>query len=298
MAKTSQLIYRLAGFVCLLEHATIIADAYLTDFGSFGGGQPNQIVVDRIRAIVEKKYGHLLDINTNQHLVVEHAMASRAKDVALANFEQYKLLLSVEKEDGRNWNVMPGRQMKSASPSISTVSQALHAGQQVDQATLEKPARRVMNLLNKTKYLKMKILLHDSIIFVKSGLYVNWELKAASLILDSVLLPELVTEGLLVGIDEGIDGKWNKPTVYIKIVPGGEISRDDLRRILASYGDERLTIDTYLDKCKTIEIEAFGKVMNTVFEVFDRCEYRAMEFDLTVLRNLKCSEFYYLLFCC
>ena len=134
--------------------------------------------------------------------------------------------------------------MKSALPSISTVSQALHADQHAHQATSEKPVRRIINLLNKTKYLKMKILLHDSIVFVKSDLYVNWELKAASLILDSVLLPELVTERLLLGID----GKWNKTTVYIKIIPGGEMSRDDLRRILASYGDERLTIHTYLDK--------------------------------------------------
>ena len=73
---------------------------------------------------------------------------------------------------------------------------------------------------------------------------------------------------MLLGIEKGIIDKWNKPMVYIKIVPGEKTSREDLDRMLASYGDKRLTIDTYLDKCKMIQMEGSGKVSEAVFGSF------------------------------
>ena len=54
LSKTSQLIYRLAGFLCLLENAVKIVDAYLADFGSFDDGQPNWIFFEQIQSIVQK----------------------------------------------------------------------------------------------------------------------------------------------------------------------------------------------------------------------------------------------------
>ena len=92
----------MAGFLCLLENAVKIVDAYLADFGSFDDGQPNWIFFEQVQSIVEKKYDCLLGRNTDQHLMVENSVVSRAKDIALANFEQYKLLLFVEENDGRN----------------------------------------------------------------------------------------------------------------------------------------------------------------------------------------------------
>ena len=294
LAKTSQLIYRLAGFLCLLENAAKIADTYLADFGSFGDGQPNQTMFDRILSIVDKEYASVLEIDMNQHLLVENSIANRAKNVALANFEQYKLLLFVEKDDGRNWNVITGKQVKFAAPNTATNLQPLHPNQRVCQRKSAISIIRIRNLLNKTKSLKVKLLEHDSIIFVKCGLYVDSTLKEAAPIVEETLLPELVNEGLILCIHKGIDGKWNKPSVFIKALPGGEMSREDLGRKLALYGDETLTIDTYLDKCKKVEIEGFGQVSDAVFEVFNRPEYQAMELDLTPLRNLKPSESYFL----
>ena len=263
-----------------------IADTYLAEFGSFGDGKPNKLMFDRIDRIVNQMYGAILQADSEQHLLVDDSVAWRARDVVLANLEQYKLLLFVEKDDGRHWNVIPGGQMKFSSSGPLPVAQS-----NCVMSKPEKPNRRTNNLLTKSNPLKVNILLHNSIVFVKTGLYVDWRLKMASSIIDKSLLSELVTEGLLIAIPDGIIGKWNKPTVYIKTVPGGLVCCEDVERMIALYADDRLTMDTYLDKCTIVKLEGFGRVSQTVFDVLDRPEYKELNLDLSALIALKPSEY-------
>ena len=295
LAKTSQLIYRFAGFFCLLECAMEIAEKYLAEYGSFGNGRCDLQLFKRIQSIVENTYGFISDNGSIEHFVVHESIARRATDIALANLEQYKLLLFVHKDDGRHWNVLPGSQARFYShvPLNSVQMSAAQGDARSDMC--EKPNRRIFNLLKKSNPLKVNILLHDSIIFVKSGLYVDWKLKGASSIIDKTLLPELVSEGLLMEIKNGIVGKFNKPTVFIKVVPGGNTSLEDLDRMLALYGDDRLTVQVYLDKCKKVKVEGCGKVSNDVFEIFNRSEYMSLRLDLSPLTNLKPSSWLYVL---
>ena len=225
---------------------------------------------------------------TEHHLIVDSSVANRAKEITLANLEQYKLLLFVDKDDGRNWNVLPGGGIKYVPIPILAHDQT-HFYHQNNSSVLQKPTRREINLNKKANPLKVNVLLHDSIIFLKSGLYVELNLKNASSILDKTLLPELVAEGLLLIVEHGILGTWNKPMVHIKILPGGHVTREHLGRMLALYGDRRLTIEIYLERCSKIRIEASGKVSQKVFEIFDRNEYKMMQLDLTQLFHLKPS---------
>ena len=278
------MVYRLAGLLCLLENAMIIAEKYLLEYGHFDHGKPTKIMFDRVSSIVETTFGAIFEKDSTRHLIVDDSIARRAIDVALATLEQYKLLLFVEKDDGRNWNIFQGGPLKwfSAKPSAD--------GQTIVSANLEKPNRRLINLLKKSNPLKVNVLLHDSIVFIKSALYTDWKLKMASAVVDKNLLPELVQEGLLIAVDKGILSKWNKPTVYIKVVPGGGVSHETMDRMLAAYGDERLNMETYLTTCKKINLEGSGQVSPTVFEIINRSEYSALKLDISPLLNLKPSE--------
>ncbi|CAF1429950.1 unnamed protein product [Adineta ricciae] len=287
LAKTSQVIYRFAGFFCLLESAMEIAEKYVVEFGSFENGRCESHMFDRIQSIVEEMYGYVFVKETVQHLVVNESIANRARDIVLANLEQYKLLLHVDKDDGRHWNVLPGGQSRFFSPVSLNSERTSSSRRDGIFSNGEKPNRRTVNLLQKSNPLKVNILLHDSIIFVKSELYIDWKLKCASSIVDKTLLPELVYEGLLISINNGIIGKFNKPTVYIKTVPGGNICAEDLERMLSLYDDERLTVSNYLDKCKNVKIAGCGQVSNEVFDVLNRPEYKSIGLDLSSLINLK-----------
>jgi hypothetical protein len=77
--------------------------------------------------------------------------------------------------------------------------------------------------LKKTNKLKVKILLHDSLLFIKSGLYGDRELKNGSSILDKILLHELANEGFLIEVKSGITSKNNRMTVFIKDLPMTEV---------------------------------------------------------------------------
>ena len=290
LAKTSQVIYRFAGFFCLLECAMEIAEKYLSEFGSFRDGNCDSCMFNRIKVIVDEMYGFMFVKETDPHLVVSESIASRARDIALANLEQYKLLLYVDKNDGRHWNLFSGGQVKFFSPASSISALEVTSQRDGVYTNWEKPNRRIVNLLKKSHPLKVNILLHDSIIFIKSGLYTDWKLKSASSIVDQTLLPELIDEGLLIAIRNGILGKFNKPTVYIKTVPNGDISLEDLERMLSLYGDDRLTVSKYLDKCKNVKIAGCGQTSQDVFEVLNRPEYQSLNLDLSVLVNLKPSE--------
>jgi hypothetical protein len=102
LSKTSQLLYRFAGLMCLLEHALKISDDYLASYESFGTNEPSQTTFDRLQSIVDRQYGYVLGNGTDQHLPVDSLVADRAKEITLANLEQYKLLLFVDRDDGRN----------------------------------------------------------------------------------------------------------------------------------------------------------------------------------------------------
>jgi hypothetical protein len=94
----------------------------------------------------------------------------------------------------------------------------------------------------------------------------------------------------VLSIEHGIVGTWNKPTIYIKTLPGGHVTREGLERMLALYGDNRLTLDTYLEKCTKVHIEASGRASGEVFEILERPEYKCMQLDLEPLINLRPSE--------
>ena len=206
-------MYRFAGLVCLLEHAFKISDYYLASHASFGTSQPCQDTFNRLQSIVDREYGDVLSSTTCQHLLVDISVANRAKEITFANLEQYKLLLFLDKDDGRNWNVFPGGLMRYTSMPASAIDRSHLHHQGSSPSAVEKSSRRQVNLIKKANPLKVNVLLHNSIIFLKSGLYIDRKLKNASSILDKTLLPELVAEGLLLSTERGIVGTWNKPTV-------------------------------------------------------------------------------------
>jgi hypothetical protein len=276
--------------MCLLEYALKISDAYLASYASFGTSQPCQDTFNRLRSIVDSEYGDVLSNTLGQHLLVDSSVANRAKEITFANLEQYKLLLFVDKDDGRNWNVIPGGPIRYTSMPASAIDRNYLYHQGSSSSVAEKPSRREINLIKKANPLKVNVLLHDSIIFLKSGLYIDRKLKNASSILDKTLLPELVAEGLLLSVAHGVLGTWNKPTVYIKTLPGGNITREHLELMLTVYGDSRLTIETYLEKCSKIQLQASGRLSGEVLDIFDRKEYKVLQMDLTPLINLQPSE--------
>lgn len=69
-------------------------------------------------------------------------------------------------------------------------------------------------------------------------LYINRKLKSASSIIDQNLLPELVGEGLLISIKNGIYTRFNKTSVYIKLIPDGNVSLEDLERMVSLSADD------------------------------------------------------------
>ena len=257
----------------------MILEDYLLHHFSFTDGTMNSDMFAALRAIAMKLYGVPTDNAVEYRIVVNEQCARRAYTITLANIEQYKLLMHITNEDEHNWSMYKCTRTK-ASPNISGISVNL-------QHTLPMTTSGIAKLKTKANKLKVKILLHDSILFIKSGLYIDRELKNASSMLENILLRELVADGLLHEVKRGLVGKFNKPSIYIKGLPATEEELPEFVRRLSEFDDSRLSFDNYISKCKKIDIRGKGIVSQSVFSILERDQYKSLDVDYSCLHRLE-----------
>lgn len=150
-------------------------------------------------------------------------------------------------DDDVNWTFNKSSRIKFKSNSINDSDASLVSA----TVTATMPEK----FKTKLSQLKVKILLHQSLVFFKSGLYVDREVKNASSILDS-LLGELVEDGYLIEVKKGIVGKYKKPNVFVKGEPNENHSIPEFIHRLCKFRDHRLTYDNYIMTCKKINLHA------------------------------------------
>lgn len=281
LSKSSNVLYRLSGFIAILEAAFMIAQDYLLNHHSFVDGVMTKPMFGELLVTANKLYGGSAASTSQYTITVSKECAQRAYDITIANIEQYKLLMNLTTDDVANWSIHKYSWGRIGSKVKNTSIGLPHALPVVPHAPEPK---------TKTNQLKVKILIHDSLIFIKSGLYVDRELKNASKILDNILLHELVEEGLLHRIKPGIIGKYNKPPLFIKALPVSEDEVPAFVRRLSEFGDNRLSFESYMAKCTKIVVHAKGIVTPSVFAIINRAEYQALNLDYSCLNELKCDE--------
>ncbi|CAF3558589.1 unnamed protein product [Rotaria sp. Silwood1] len=144
--------------------------------------------------------------------------------------------------------------------------------------------RKQQNMLKKTNNYKTSILLHDSLVFIKSNLYINSFLKKASSILEQSFLTPLVNDGYLLTIPNGLICSKSKATIYVKMIPSDDDdSKEKFIGLLAKMNDERLNYNSYMASCKTISLNTVGAVSEGVIEVLQLERYQRLNIDFTSL---------------
>ncbi|CAK9189220.1 unnamed protein product [Sphagnum troendelagicum] len=164
LSKLSLAMYRITGFITLCESTFQISQQYVQNGQSFGDGEMTKPMFSDLRSLVNDLHGY-----PPCTLCVDAVTASRGHKVTLANLQQYKVLMNLGKDDAYNWNSYVPFGATTSSASSSTVC----ATRSLSTTTSKKAA----NLLSKSNLLKVNILLHDSLLFIKSGLYVDRQLK-------------------------------------------------------------------------------------------------------------------------
>ena len=282
LAKSSHVLYRLSGFISLLESAYKIVEEYLLNYGTFQNGVINDEMLKEFTEIAKKLYDTDDNSAYKYNIIVNEQCARRAYEITLGNIEQYKLLMHITDDDAVHWTLNKCSRTKSTSNDTSGTGGTLPVSTTVTSIPLK--------LQQKANRLKAKILLHSSLLFIKSGLYVDRELKNASSALD-ILLKELVEEHLLLEIKPGIIGKFNKPSVFIKTIPATADAIPEFVHRLSNLNDGLLSYDTFISKCKNIELNAKGSVSRDVFMILEQAQYRELNLDYSLLYEMQNSEF-------
>jgi hypothetical protein len=107
-------------------------------------------------------------------------------------------------------------------------------------------------------------------------------LKKASSLLDKSFLQQLVNDGYLLVIPNGLISKKSKSPIYIKVIPSNDDdSKDKLIKLLASINDVRLNYDTYMAACKCVWLDTKGVVSQEVIETLQEERYQRLNIDYT-----------------
>lgn len=268
-------LYRLAGFISILEASFAIAQRYLVEYHSFYDGKMNNNMFDALQHTAHKLFSSSSASSTPYRIVVSKEIAQRAYEITMANMEQYKLLMYLTSDDINNWSLVKYARMKTSS-NLSTSTSA---------HTASVPSEDSPGFKKQTDALKSMILLHDSLIFIRTGLYPNRPLKNASNFLERILLRELVDGGYLIEVEEGIVSKNNKMKVYIKTIPTEQSLPQFIHR-LSILNQAELTYAAYMEKCKNIHVNTEGIVSRKIFEILNRTEYQALNLDYSCLYQL------------
>lgn len=282
LAKSSQVLYHISGFISLLESAYKIVQEYLLNYGTFQNGVINDEMIQEFTEIAKTLYDTDDNSAYKYNIIVNEQCARRAYDITMGNIEQYKLLMHITDDDAVHWTLNKCSRTKSTSNDTSGTGGTLPVSTTVTSIPLK--------LQQKANRLKAKILLHSSLLFIKSGLYVDRELKNASSALD-VLLKELVEEHFLLEIKPGIIGKFNKPSVFIKTIPATPDAIPEFVHRLSNFNDGLLSYDTYITNCKNIDLHAKGSVSRNVFIILEQAQYRELNLDYSSLYEMRNSEF-------
>lgn len=272
-------LYRLAGFISILEAAFTIAQQYLLEYHSFYDGKMNSKMFDALQHTVDRLFSSSTASSTPYSIVVSKEIAQRAYEVTMANIEQYKLLMYVTSDDINNWSLVKYARMKTSSNLSKSSSACTASVSSEDSPEFKK----------ETDALKSMILLHDSLIFIKTGLYPHRPLKNASNFLERILLRELVDGGYLIEVEDGIVSKNNKMKVYIKIIPTEQSLPQFIHR-LSIFNRTELTYAAYMEKCKKIHVNTEGIVSRKIFEILNRTEYQVLNLDYSCLYQLNKRE--------
>ncbi|CAF4537378.1 unnamed protein product [Rotaria socialis] len=199
-------------------------------------------------------------------------------------------LMKIQEEDKNNWFIQSGRQMKSTMrvqvpeektqvvKSIDSNAVFVRNQNNIDCAL----TRKQKNMLKKINSYKASILLHPSLIFIKSSLYANSSLKKTSSILETSFLKSLVSDGYLIAIPGGLVCRKIKATVYAKmILLSDNESKEAFSARLASFHDERLTLNSYLTSCSSNSLDSAGLIDPDVIEILQLERYQSLKIDFS-----------------
>ncbi|CAM4803696.1 unnamed protein product [Rotaria magnacalcarata] len=286
--KTALLTYRFAGLCALLEAAFDIGTEYIQEYITFGTGQADEAFFQRASKVAERKYGQI--IRKERRLIIDNDVCKRAHDVTFQNLAQYMALMKIQEEDKNNWFIQSGRQMKSTMrvqvpeentqvvKSIDNNAVFVRNQKNIDCAL----TRKQKNMLKKINSYKASILLHPSLIFIKSSLHANSSLKKTSSILETSFLKSLVSDRYLIAIPGGLVCRKIKATVYVKMIPlSDNESKEAFSARLASFHDERLTLNSYLTSCSSISLDSAGLIDPDVIEILQLERYQSLKIDFS-----------------
>ena len=303
--------YRIAGLSVIIEAAFDVACAYVNYYATFDNGQADKRFFDRAQEIVNVKYGSI--IGKEQNLVINTEICYRAQNIVAQNIAQYMILMKLTPDDRRNWNSSWSRNIKSVTKSASTNSDMELAESMdlftalVDLAPKKEQlplTKKQNNMLAKTNEYKKRILLHNSLVFHKSCLYVSNFLKKASSILEEYFLKALVNGGYLIAIPDGIICCKSKATIYIKMIPENENeSKDKLVKLLADIGDATLNYNSYMASCNAIWLSTVGVLREEVVDHLQQEHYKRLNLDFASFfqvyqsrtRNRRNSKIFYVI---
>jgi hypothetical protein len=288
--KTALVGYRIAGLSGLAEAAFDMVKEYIQQYVTFGEGEADESFFYRAVKIAERKFGPV--IRKEQRLIIDTNTCKRSHDVTVQNLAQYMALMKIQREDKKQWftqscrTIKPTMRFTTTEESTETVELngiSQHFINNHSKVTLPL-TRKQQNMLQKADTYKASILLHSSLAFLKSDLYVNSSLKKASSILDTSFLQPLINDGYLVAVPNGVICQKSKVTIYIKMVPpDDDESREIFSGLLASFHDKRLTYDTYMDSCKTISLHTKGEIVEGVLEILRLEHYQRLNINLSSL---------------
>ncbi|CAF4685104.1 unnamed protein product [Rotaria sp. Silwood1] len=288
--KTALVSYRIAGLCGLTEAAFDLVSVYINHYVTFGDGQVDAPFFHRAAKIAEMQYCSILC--KEQNFIISTDICKRAQNVTVQNLAQYMSLMKISGEDKKNWIGSSGRNIRPTM-RISTTDENYELVESMDtfqcsidisSKTTVPLTRKQQNMLKKTNNYKTSILLHDSLVFIKSNLYINSFLKKASSILEQSFLTPLVNDGYLLTIPNGLICSKSKATIYVKMIPSDDDdSKEKFIGLLAKMNDERLNYNSYMASCKTISLNTVGAVSEGVIEVLQLERYQRLNIDFTSL---------------
>jgi hypothetical protein len=188
--KTALAIYRIAAFCGLLEAAYDMVSVYIDEFVSFNNGEADDLFFQRSSKIAEQMYGPIL--RKEERFIISTDVCKRAQNVNVQNLAQYLALMKISTEDKKRWINSSGKTMRSSMGFSITNQNELDELTDISRNSIDVQgksqlplSRKQLNILKKTNNHKASILLHPSLLFLKSGLYINSCLKKASSLINS-----------------------------------------------------------------------------------------------------------------
>jgi hypothetical protein len=234
------------------------------------------------------KYGPI--IRKEQNFRIDTEICYRAQNVIAQNLAQYMILMKTLPDDRKNWNGSWGKSKRSIMKTLTT-NENIELGESMDAfrnsidiSSVKKVilSRKQENMIKKTNDYKMFILLHNSLIFNKSSLYVNSFLKKGSSLLEEHFLKPLVNAGYLLAIPNGLICSKSKSTIYIKMIPSNDDDlKDKLIKLFENINDARLNYNTYMASCKSVWLDTKGVVSQEVIETLQQERYQCLNIDFT-----------------